>query len=251
MSPTRSVLVDARRLDGWLARFEARNGPYTVSLATGRDDGSLDVVAGNGCTALLTPPLPPRARPGGESAAGSRAGTGSRATTEGSIPPASGAAEESSPDADGLVPSLLSGIDTATTVGLLLIRRGGYSVGAAAAGQVLASKTGTRYVQGRTAAGGWSQQRFARRRANQADALVEETAVRAAAVFRAHPPSCLQLGGDRTLAAAVLGEPALTAFAKLPQVPFLTVPDPRFAVLKEAAGSALSVRITVTDPPST
>jgi hypothetical protein len=42
----------------------------------------------------------------------------------------------------------------------------------------------------------------------------------------------------------------LAPYAGLPQVPFLTVPDPRFAVLKEAARSALSIRITVTDPPT-
>ncbi|WP_104181760.1 acVLRF1 family peptidyl-tRNA hydrolase [Arthrobacter sp. B0490] len=217
MSTTRSVLVEARRLDGWLRRFGERNGGYAVQPA-GRPDGSLEVVAENGCRAVLTPPLP-------------------------QVRPAS-AADGSDP-----VASLLSGIDPTAPVGLLLIRRGGYSVGVARDGVVLSSKTGTRYVQGRTAAGGWSQQRFARRRANQADALVEETAARAAAIFSEHRPSCLQLGGDSTLAAAALGEPVLAAVARLPQVPFLTVPDPRFAVLKEAAGSALSLRITVTDPP--
>ncbi len=226
MSPTRSVLVEARRLDGWLTRFGQRNGTYTVQPAE-RPDGSLEVTAANGCRAVLTPPLPPALPPAGPAL------------------PASGPAE-----GGDHVAALLSGIDATATVGLLLLRRGGYSVGAAREGVVLSSKTGTRYVQGRTAAGGWSQQRFARRRANQADALVEETAARAAAIFAEHPPSCLQLGGDRTLAAAALGEPVLAAVAGLPQVPFLTVPDPRFAVLKEAAASALSVRITVTDPPA-
>ncbi|MHA7207716.1 acVLRF1 family peptidyl-tRNA hydrolase [Arthrobacter sp. MDT1-65] len=216
MSTTRSVLVEARRLDGWLQRFRERNGAYIVQQA-GRPDGSLEIVAGNGCRAVLTPPLP--------------------------------RAPSAAADGGDPVASLLSGVDPTAPVGLLLIRRGGYSVGVARDGVVLSSKTGTRYVQGRTAAGGWSQQRFARRRANQADALVEETAARAAAIFAEHRPSCLQLGGDRTLAAAALGEPVLAAVARLPQVPFLTVPDPRFAVLKEAAGSALSLRITVTNPP--
>ena len=40
----------------------------------------------------------------------------------------------------------------------------------------MSSKLDTSYVQGRTAAGGWSQQRFARRRVNQAKAAAEEAA---------------------------------------------------------------------------
>lgn len=230
MPSTRSVLVEVQRLDGWLARFADRNGPYAVQPAPERTDGSLSVMAGNGCHALLTPPLP--ARPAPERASVAEPGA------------VAGDAREAD-----LIAALVSGIDTAAVVGLLLIRRGGYSVGVARAAEVLSSKTGTRYVQGRTAAGGWSQQRFARRRSNQADALVEETAVRAAALYGADTPSCLQLGGDRALASAALGERVLAPYAALPQVPFLTVPDPRFAVLKEAARTALSVRITVTDPP--
>ncbi|WP_247826243.1 acVLRF1 family peptidyl-tRNA hydrolase [Arthrobacter antioxidans] len=230
MTPSRSVLVEAGRLEGWLARFEARNGPFSVHSAQAmpeRADGSVTVTAVNGCIAVLTPPLPPGTLPG----------------------PGPEGAVRGSAEGAGPVLDLLPAVDPATTVGILLVRRGGYSVGVARDGGVVSSKTGTRYVQGRTAAGGWSQQRFARRRANQADALVEETAARAAALFGAHPPSCLQLGGDRTLATGALGEPVLSRFAGLPQVPFLTVPDPRFAVLKEAARTALAVRITVTDPP--
>ncbi|PPB50431.1 hypothetical protein C4K88_00535 [Arthrobacter pityocampae] len=236
MSPSRSVLVEAGRLEGWLARFEVRNGPFSAQPVAGRADGSIAVAAANGCTAVLTPALPPGVLPPPAAGPGTDAGT-PYVTDEGS--------------AQGvrLAGELLSAVDPAGTVGILLIRRGGYSVGVAQDGRILASKTGTRYVQGRTAAGGWSQQRFARRRANQADALVEETAVRAAALFGAHPPACLQLGGDRSLATGTLGEPALAPFARLPQVPFLTVPDPRFTVLEDAARTALAVRITVTDPP--
>jgi PIN domain nuclease of toxin-antitoxin system len=216
--PARSVLVEVQRLDGWLVRFGERNGSYSLQPDAGKPDGSVRVTGANGCTAVLSPPLPGAPAPAGAGA-------------------------------DDLLRALVSGVDASAVVGLLLVRRGGYSVGVARAGAILSSKTGTRYVQGRTAAGGWSQQRFARRRANQADALVEETAARAAALYGAEPPSCLQLGGDRALATSTLGEPVLAPYAGLPQLPFLTVPDPRFAVLKEAARSALSIRITVTDPP--
>ena len=53
----------------------------------------------------------------------------------------------------------------------------------------IASKVGSGYVQGRTKAGGWSQQRFARRRANQAHALWNDAADVAARILLAHLPS--------------------------------------------------------------
>jgi hypothetical protein len=52
----------------------------------------------------------------------------------------------------------------ARRIGLLLARRGGVAVGIANGAALEVSKVDSRYVQGRTAAGGWSQQRFARRR---------------------------------------------------------------------------------------
>ncbi|MGO4494013.1 acVLRF1 family peptidyl-tRNA hydrolase, partial [Arthrobacter sp. 2YAF22_2] len=134
-------------------------------------------------------------------------------------------------------------------LGLVLVRRGGYSVAVVSEGRVLASKTGTRHVQSRTAAGGWSQQRFARRRANQADALVEAVADHAARIFADHSVEYLVPGGDRTLAEQVLAEPALKRYAALVRLAFLDVPDPRAAVLKKAAADACAVRIVVTDPP--
>jgi hypothetical protein len=52
--------------------------------------------------------------------------------------------------------------------GILLVRKGGFAVARVERGQVAESKVGQRHVQGRTKAGGQSQQRFARRRDNQA-----------------------------------------------------------------------------------
>ncbi|THJ67045.1 hypothetical protein E8P82_06265 [Arthrobacter echini] len=257
MSPTRSVLVEAHRLEGWLSRFRARNGMYTVGPDTGGSADSLRIVASNGCTAVLTPPLPrgldvvpADPLPDGRDAAPEPPSGGPcTAPTPPPGPPGADRQPAAGDAGSGPIAAMLGAVDTRIPVGLLLLRRGGYSVGVARDGRVVSSKTGTRYVQGRTAAGGWSQQRFARRRANQAASLVEETAVRAAALFVAEPPSCLQLGGDRTLTTLALAEPVLKPWAGLPQTPFLTVPDPRFAVLEEAAKAALSIRITVTDPP--
>ena len=69
-------------------------------------------------------------------------------------------------------------------VGALLVRRGGYAVGVFAGRELRSSKVGHGYVQGRTKAGGWSQQRFARRRANQADRAYAGAAEAAYAVLR-------------------------------------------------------------------
>ncbi len=49
-------------------------------------------------------------------------------------------------------------------VGVLLARLGGHAAGVFEGSRLVESKVGSRHVQGRTAAGGWSQQRFARRR---------------------------------------------------------------------------------------
>ena len=58
-------------------------------------------------------------------------------------------------------------------IGLVLLRRGGHAVGRDEGGDLVAHTCGTGYVQSRTKAGGWSQQRYARRRGNQADGVVD------------------------------------------------------------------------------
>ena len=154
------------------------------------------------------------------------------------------------PDTDA-VSRLASLAAQSRTLGLVLVRRGGYSVAVVRDGAALASKTGTRHVQSRTAAGGWSQQRFARRRANQADALVEAVAgARRPGSSPTTGSSTWRPGGDRTLAEQVLAEPVLKRYAALTRLPFLDVPDPRASVLKRAAADLCSVRILVTDPPA-
>ncbi|MEO9151845.1 MAG: acVLRF1 family peptidyl-tRNA hydrolase [Lapillicoccus sp.] len=143
-------------------------------------------------------------------------------------------------------------------LGLVLVRRGGYAVGLARAGGLTAHKVGTRHVQSRTAAGGWSQQRFARRRGNQADALVEAVAGHALRVLLGGDesprtgapgiPAGLVVGGDRTLAAAVLEDSALRALRGLPRRELYDLGDPRRAVLDDALRRGRAVRITLTDP---
>jgi hypothetical protein len=133
-------------------------------------------------------------------------------------------------------------------LGLLLIRRGGYGVGIASGRQLEVSKVGSRYVQSRTAAGGWSQHRFARRRDNQAKAAAGDTAD---VVSRLLLPAVRELdalvtGGDHRLVDEVLADARLAPLRGLRAARFLDVPDPRLAVLKTAVTAARTVRIRLT-----
>lgn len=134
---------------------------------------------------------------------------------------------------------------------VLLIRRGGYAVAAIAGdGRVAGHKVGTRYVQSRTAAGGWSQQRFARRRANQADALVGAVQGHLERVLReVGDPAGLLTGGDRRLTAEVLTSPRLAALRTLPAREIEDIPDPRRAVLDEAIDRARAYAVAIDDGP--
>jgi hypothetical protein len=144
-------------------------------------------------------------------------------------------------DIDGLV----SAAREPRRLGLLLVRRGGYAVGVAAGTQLVTSKVGSRYVQSRTAAGGWSQQRFARRRENQARAAAGDTADVVARLLLPEKLDALVAGGDRRLVDDVLADPRLAPLRALRVERFLDVPDPKLTVLKTAVTAARSVRIRV------
>lgn len=133
-------------------------------------------------------------------------------------------------------------------LGLVLVRRGGYAVGAAVGAELTAHHCGTRYVQSRTAAGGWSQQRFARRRGNQADALVGSVVDRARAMLGGVRLDALVAGGDKALVRQVLEDSRLRALAALPRREFHDIPDPRFVVLQRVLRRGRAVQIRLTDP---
>jgi len=133
-------------------------------------------------------------------------------------------------------------------LGVLLVRRGGYGAGVFAGGKLLDSKVGSRHVQGTTKAGGWSQQRYARRRDNQAReafAAATEVAVRILAPAKLDVVVC---GGDRRAVDAVLDDPRLKELATLVRPPFLGVPDPKQKVLEQAASDARAIRIELSEP---
>jgi hypothetical protein len=203
--------VSPDRLARWIAGFEETHGHAAFSVA----DGALDLVGMDGSTARCSALLPFDTRSG------------------------------------GLPGDFVAHAARERTVVLLLLRRGGYGVGVLRGGALVASKVGTRYVQSRTAAGGWSQHRFARRRDNQAAGLVDTAAATAVRVVLGEdgrePPSgaVLVTGGDRAMVDRLLEDRRLSQLAQLPRPRHLDVPDPREDVLRKAAQRAVAVQVQV------
>lgn len=131
----------------------------------------------------------------------------------------------------------------------VLIRRGGYAVAHVEGSALVAHKVGTRHVQSRTAAGGWSQQRFARRRGNQADELVRAVTEHFLRIVPAGIPQGLVVGGDKTLVSEVLEDPRTAFVGDLPRREFHNIGDPRRAVLDEVVRRARSVEVRIDDGP--
>ncbi len=131
---------------------------------------------------------------------------------------------------------------------VLAVRRGGFACAGAAGGAVGAGMASRRHVQGRTAAGGWSQQRFARRRDKQTAELVEAAAATCAAVVLPHlPVAALVTAGDVPLVDEALAEPALRRLAAVPRAAHLPAPDPDKAWLAGLPGTLSAVQVTVLD----
>jgi len=133
-------------------------------------------------------------------------------------------------------------------VGVLVVRRGGFAAAVVDGAEVVSSKVGRRHVQGRTAAGGWSQQRFARRRAKQTAQLADASAAVAARTLADADIDWLVTGGDRPLVDAVLAEPALRRVGALPRGPHLAVGDPDAAFVRGLPIAVTRVRVTLREP---
>jgi hypothetical protein len=205
-----AVEVPPDRLIGWVNRFGARNdGLVEVTVTDGR---SVTVLGGDGTAAVLAVPFAPMT-------------TGGREPLE----------------------ALLAHLAGIGALGIVLVRGGAHSIGVARAGVVLSSSTDRAYLQGRTAAGGWSQQRFARRRDNQRTASYDSAASTAARVLVPLAGSLdgLVLGGDRRGLTDVLADHRLAVLGTLPTRSFPDIPEPRRVVLDDIAGRALFVEITI------
>ncbi|WFF00421.1 acVLRF1 family peptidyl-tRNA hydrolase [Micromonospora sp. WMMD964] len=135
-------------------------------------------------------------------------------------------------------------------IGLLLARKGAVAVGVAEGGDLVVSKVDSRYVQGRTAAGGWSQQRFARRRDNQAKAAMGDAADLAVRLLLPEVArlTAVVCGGDRRAVDTVLADRRLAPLVPLRAERLLDVPEPRHTVLVAAVTAARAVHIRLRDP---
>ena len=209
MTTSRTVTVPPERLAGWIERFADRHGSVDVD----HDHDEVRLWASDGATAAITVPFPPLA-------------------------------ESTDP-----LPELLAHVGRDRRIGALLVRRGGFAVGVFDGSELVASKVGGSYVQGRTKAGGWSQQRYARRRANQAAHAYAEAAE---AVVRVLGPVVGDLdgligGGDRPGVEAVLADSRLTEVRARFTGTVLPTPDPRLRVLQAFIDQVRAVMITLND----
>jgi hypothetical protein len=196
------VLVPPARLERWVANFEERHGTTHLVVAGGAMVGTAE--DGSHFTARL--PFD--------------------ASYDGPTGPAHLAAAATAP----------------ATWGVLLVRKGGFAVARLAGERLEEHKIGQRHVQGRTKAGGQSQQRFARRRGNQARQAFEAAADHAARILR---PGPVVTGGDRVAVEAVLQDPRLAGLTRTSG--WLGVPDPRRKELDAAIEAACSFQIEVTN----
>jgi hypothetical protein len=197
-----TVSVPAERVVRWMANFETRHGATAYDVR----DGALEGTAADGSTFTARLPFD--------------------TAYEGPPEPAGLAAAVAPPD----------------QWGVLLVRKGGFAVARMAGEAIAEHKIGQRHVQGRTKAGGQSQQRFARRRDNQARQAFEAAADHAARILR---PGPLVTGGDHAAVDEVLADPRLRGVTVVG--PWLAVADPKRAVLDQAVGDAMAVRVEVTN----
>jgi Actinobacteria/chloroflexi VLRF1 release factor len=219
----RWVDVPPERLGSWIGTFTRRHGLASVS----RDEAGSAVTftAADGSVAECHPPFPPL----------------------------SGAAARGDPAA--AAEQIVAHAVADRTVGVLLVRLGGYAVGvfSGAPPRLASSKAGSRPVHGRSAAGGWSQQRFARRREKQAAIALRAAADAAAGVFGRYGPDGLDavvLGGDKRAVTVLRGDVRLVPYLDRATERFVTVPDPRQAVLRDIPPAYLAIRIRLTEPES-
>ncbi|MGY1734870.1 acVLRF1 family peptidyl-tRNA hydrolase [Geodermatophilus sp. SYSU D00684] len=202
--------VAPERLGRWLDGVAARHGAFDTAVD---DDGTVRVTCADGTTVTLRAPF---------------------GWTPGPAPLATFTAAARRP----------------RRAAVLLVRRGRWATGVFDGADLVVSKVDSRLVQGRSAAGGWSQQRFARRRGNQADAVVAAAADTAARVLLPHAGDvdALFTGGDRGMVDAVLADPRLAPLAALRREPALEVGEPTKEVLLTTPGRFRAVRVHVVEP---
>jgi hypothetical protein len=244
--------VAPERLAGWLESFAQRHGAISADPGPGPGEATQTVTfrAADGAIAQCHVPFPPLAavrpaagRPGEHPAEAStaEASTGQASTGQAAADACAEYARQ-----------IAAHARAERTVAVFLVRLGGYAAGifTGPAPQLAASKVGARLVHGRSAAGGTSQHRFARRREKQAAEALGAAAGTAAAVFGPYAGriDAVVLGGDRRAMATLRSDSRLAPYFGLAVERFLTVPDPRLTVLRGTPRLFRAIRIRLTDP---
>jgi hypothetical protein len=258
------VDVSGDRFPRWIASFAVRHGvPASAgpgaapenSLIVTCDTHYVTFTAPDGAIAECHPPFPESlAWPAG-----------------GGDGPAAGVA------ATAVAAAVAAHAAVPRSVGVLLVRLGGYAAGVFTGypPALADAKAGSRLVHGRSAAGGWSQHRFARRREKQANEALDAAADAAVLVFgrwesgavlggtagrkgpaagkdapagRGRRLDAVVLGGDKRAVAELRDDPRLAPYLAIATGRFLTVPDPKRAVLEGAPRLFLAVKIRLTEP---
>ncbi|HEY5484521.1 MAG TPA: acVLRF1 family peptidyl-tRNA hydrolase [Propionibacteriaceae bacterium] len=210
---SRIVSVPAGRIERWLDTFWVRHGQGPV---TASDDG-VAVAGTDGATARLRL-LWPGVELGDDPLAG-----------------------------------LVAAAQSPRRLGLLAVRADGHAVGLWDGTAVTESKRRGHYVQSRTAAGGWSQQRYARRRENQAKAAYEKAAGDVADIIEPVTSRLdgLVAAGNPAALKAVLADPRCrrtAALAAAVPLPHVELRDTSREALTDLAVRLLSVIIAIDEP---
>lgn len=210
MTDPRRVHVPAARVVRWFANFEERHGSSSLSVV----DGALAAVAEDGSRAVAHLPF------------------------------------DRSYDGPAVPSSFADAVASPTRWGLLVVRRGGFAVAGGVGPSIDVRKVGRRHVQGKTKAGGWSQQRYARRRDNQARSAFEAAADHAVRLLvdELHGVDALVTGGDRKAVEEVLADGRLRDVAARRTSLHLALGDPDAGVVDKAAADLLSAVVDITDP---
>ena len=120
-------------------------------------------------------------------------------------------------------------------VGVVLVRLGGYAIGVFDGERLVASKVGSRFVKGRHKKGGYSANRFRRRREGQAQALIAKAAEVAGETLEPWRSRIefVALGGNQAAITAVLrASPQLDWVRERALPRFFSVAEPRQRVLE-------------------
>ena len=174
------IFIAAERALKWLDGFDTRHRITHVE----HQHRGIDVTAGDGSVARCRLPLPGRWR------------------------------KPQDADNRDLIELFAQEAAREYSIGVVFARRAAVAVGVFDGARLVESKVDKSYVQGRTAAGGWSQQRYARRRSKQAKQAGNKAADIAARILvpRMNALRGIVTAGDRAAVTAIMDDDRLNGF---------------------------------------